>query len=94
MTQTLIRKTILYGLTLFLIGSLNFCLIHLMPGDAMVHLLGEEGYAYLSSRGVDPLNALKADFGMDGSLGEKYGRYVIKTLRQRPVRSAALSLNP
>lgn len=80
MIRALIRKTILYGLTLFFIGSLNFCLIHLMPGDAMIHLLGEEGYAYLGSRGTKALNAVKADFGMDGSWGEKYGRYVIKTL--------------
>jgi len=78
--RTLIGKTALYGLTLFFIGSLNFCLIHLMPGDAMVHLLGEEGYAYLSSRGPESLDALKADFGMDGSLGEKYRRYVVRTL--------------
>jgi len=80
MTRNLFRKIILYALTLFIVGSLNFCLIHLMPGDAMVHLLGEEGYAHLSSRGIEKLNALKADFGMDGSLGEKYGRYLVKTL--------------
>ena len=76
----IIRKLTLYGLTLFIIGSLNFSLIHLMPGDAMVHLLGEEGYAYLSSGDVDALNALKADFGLDGSWREQYVRYLIKTV--------------
>lgn len=79
MTRKLLGKISLYLITIFLVGSLNFALIHLMPGDAMVHLLGEEGYAYLS-RDIENLNALKADFGMDGSLVKRYERYVIKML--------------
>lgn len=71
----------LYGLTLFFISSLNFSLIHLMPGDAMVHLLGEEGYAYLSSRDTEAFDRLKVDLGIDGSWGQKYGRYLTKIIR-------------
>jgi peptide/nickel transport system permease protein len=46
----------------------------------MVHLLGEEGYAHLSGKGIEALNALKVDFGMDGTLGKRYVRYVAKML--------------
>jgi peptide/nickel transport system permease protein len=78
MFRNLIKKILLYLLTFFFICSLNFCLIHLMPGDAMIHLLGEEGYSQLSFRGEERLEALKADFGMDGTIGEKYTRYLVK----------------
>jgi len=78
MFRNLIKKFLLYLLTFFFICSLNFCLIHLMPGDAMIHLLGEEGYSQLNSHGEERLEALKADFGMDGSIGEKYTRYLVK----------------
>lgn len=81
MPLRIIKKAILYLLTLFLIGSLNFCLIHLMPGDALVHLLGEEGYAYLSTHDPSALDALKTEYGMDGFLGKAYLRYLVRTVR-------------
>jgi len=80
MMQVLLKKFFLYILTLFVIGSLNFCLMHLMPGDAMVHLLGEEGYAYLSGKGGDALKELKTEFGMDGSLIKQYCLHLKKTI--------------
>lgn len=80
MIQGLPKKLSLYILTLFVIVSLNFCLIHLMPGDALVHLLGEEGYAYLSGKGDGAPEALKTEFGMDGSLVKQYLRHLQKTI--------------
>ena len=39
-----------YSMAFFAVLTLNFLLIHLMPGDPLVHILGEEGYFFLSSR--------------------------------------------
>jgi peptide/nickel transport system permease protein len=76
MARTLARKTALYALALFAAVSLNFGLIHLMPGDPLIHLLGEEGYAGLSGRGPEALAAIKETLGMTGPLSRQYGLYL------------------
>ncbi len=53
--------------------SLNFFLIHLMPGDPLVHLLGEETYGYLQAQKPQHLEALRVHYGIDGPL---FGQYV------------------
>ena len=67
----------LYLLTLLMVLSLNFALVHLMPGDPLVHLLGEEGYARLTN---DTAAAMREELGLDGSLAGQYGRYLAKIL--------------
>lgn len=75
MPARMIGKSGLYALTLLLVLSLNFGLVHLMPGDPLVHLLGEEGYSHLSP---DAMAALRAELGLDGSMARQYGRYLKK----------------
>jgi len=74
------RKMGLYVLTLFLVCLLNFCLIHLMPGDPLVHLLGEEGYSRLDSRNSQSINALRAQLGLDRSKAEQFVNYIQKVV--------------
>jgi len=69
------RKLGGYLVTLLMVLSFNFLLVHLMPGDPLVHLLGEEGYARLSG---DAVHALRAELGMDRSMARQYGLYLIK----------------
>ena len=69
-----LKKIGLYVLTFWVICSLDFALIHLMPGDALVHLLGEEGYASAMDPGA--VAAMRAKFHLDGSLGQQYGRFL------------------
>jgi peptide/nickel transport system permease protein len=68
-------KLSLYLLTLLLVLSINFALVHMMPGDPLVHLLGEEGYARIPE---DAAAAMRAELGLDGSLIRQYGLYLIK----------------
>jgi peptide/nickel transport system permease protein len=75
MIQKLCHKLFLYVLTLLAIVVLNFGLIHLMPGEALVHLLGEEGYAYLSGKGDKEIEAVKAEYGLGESLANQFGIY-------------------
>jgi peptide/nickel transport system permease protein len=71
-----VRKLLFYGLTLFMVCSLNFGLIHLMPGDPLVHLLGEEGYAQLTRAPNAALEALRDQWGLDESLAAQFGGYL------------------
>ena len=71
------RKLSLYLFTLLMVLSLNFALVHLMPGDPLVHLLGEDGYARLTH---DAAAAMRSELGLDGSLAGQYGRYLAKIL--------------
>ncbi|WP_459903636.1 ABC transporter permease [Desulfosarcina cetonica] len=69
-------KLSLYLFTLLGVLSLNFLLVRLMPGDPLVHLLGEEGYARLTG---DAVLALRAELGLDDSMVRQYGLYLIRT---------------
>lgn len=70
-----------YLLTFISIISLNFFLVHLMPGDPLVHLLGEENYLYLHTQRPQALEALKAKYGLNSPLYKQYLRYLATTLR-------------
>ena len=70
------------GLILVII-SLNFLLIHLMPGDPLVHILGEEEYFALSNQYPEALEEIRRDYSLDGSLPEQYARYLWQTIHLR-----------
>jgi peptide/nickel transport system permease protein len=60
---------------LFAVLVLNFCLIHLAPGDPAVVIAGEMGGA-----SADVLAALRAKYGLDHSLAQQLVTYVAKVL--------------
>jgi peptide/nickel transport system permease protein len=72
-----VRKTGLYLFTFVMVLSLNFSLIHLMPGDPLIHLLGEEGYARLSE---EMAAAMRRELGLDGAMAMQYGRYMARII--------------
>ncbi len=49
-----------------------------MPGDALIHLLGEEGYARLCAAGPVAVAAAKTEFGLNGNAAFRYGGYLLK----------------
>ena len=68
-------------LTIWAIATLNFFLIRFMPGDPLEHLVGEEDYLYLMSAHPEVLEALRVDYGLDGTLGAQYLAYLGRLLR-------------
>ena len=58
----------------FLVVSLVFLLIHLVPGDPVQQMLGE------GARGAD-VEKMRRDLGLDLPLGQQYGRYLKGLLR-------------
>lgn len=72
-----IGKHILRALVMiFIIISLNFLLIHFMPGDPLMHILGEDEYFALSVQFPEKLEEVREQYELDGSLGEQYVRYL------------------
>jgi len=73
--RTLAAKLIQYLLAFFIIVAGNFALAHLMPGDPLVHLVGEEGYSHLSANGPDALEAARRRFGLHEPLHRQLSGY-------------------
>jgi peptide/nickel transport system permease protein len=71
MLFVLARKAAIYSLTLLALASLDFALVHTMPGDALIHLLGEEGYAALAARGPEAVTSMRRKLGLDKPMGEQ-----------------------
>ena len=65
-----------YLCILLIVVSLNFLLIHLMPGEPLLHILGEEDYYYLLYQHPDHLAALGAAYGLQEPLWVQYVQYV------------------
>ncbi len=61
-----------YGLALFFVLGLNFFIVQLLPGDPLVHLLGEEAYGHLQGENPRAILALRAKYGLDKPLFERF----------------------
>lgn len=72
----LMKKVWEYLLILLAVISLNFLLIHLMPGEPLLHVLGEEDYYYLLYQQPEKFAALEEAYGLRAPLGEQYIQYV------------------
>ena len=61
---------------IFAIISINFILIHLMPGDPIMHILGDEQYFTLYNQFPEKLEEVRRLYSLNGSLPEQYFRYL------------------
>ena len=66
------------GLSIFFIVGLNFFIIHLLPGDPLVHLVGEETYFHLQGKDPEALNALRSKYGLDKPVLHRFGAYLAR----------------
>lgn len=99
MTRHIAQKIATAFVTIFVIITISFFLVHIMPGDPVIHLVGQEEYYYLLDNDPETLNKLIARYGLDDSLPVQYGKYLknIVTLdfgpsytNQKPVVSNVL----
>ncbi|MBI4465446.1 MAG: ABC transporter permease [Acidobacteria bacterium] len=65
----LVRRLLSALPVVFLVASLVFFLIHLVPGDPVQQMLGE------GARGTD-IERMRQELGLDRPLAEQYGRYL------------------
>lgn len=70
-------RRLLYSIvTIFLIISISFMLVHLMPGEPIVGLIGQEEYYYLLDNNPEELERLSRKYGLKDPLFMQYGRYL------------------
>lgn len=69
--MTLTSKAVQYGLAIILVVTVQFWLVKSMPGDPLIHILGEEGY-FLASQNPEEMNRLRAEYGLDGAVLSQY----------------------
>ena len=60
--------------------SINFVLIHLMPGDPAIHIVGEQEYFTLTEKYPEILEEIKAQYSLDGSLLSQYFSFLKNTV--------------
>ena len=65
---------------IFCIVTINFMLIRFMPGDPVVHIIGEDEYFRLESEYPERIEEVRREYGLDQSLAKQYVTYLNKTL--------------
>lgn len=65
---------------IFCIITINFILIRFMPGDPVVHIIGEDEYLRLESEAPEIIEEVRREYGLDQPLGVQYVTYLSKTL--------------
>lgn len=68
-------------LIVFCIVTLNFFLIRFMPGDPVLHIIGEEEYYNLEVHAPQVIEEIRGEYGLNQSLGRQYLTYLGKTAR-------------
>jgi peptide/nickel transport system permease protein len=71
-------KALRYGITIFIILTINFFIPRVMPGDPVLNLLGEEA-AIPSNQ--DTISQLRAEYGLDMPLHVQYFNYLASLVR-------------
>lgn len=70
-------KKLIYALiTIYIILSISFLLVHLMPGEPLINLVGQEEYYHLLEHDPAQLEQMKVKYGLDDSMWVQYTRYL------------------
>lgn len=70
-----------YGLALLAVLALNFLLIHMMPGDPLVHILGEEGYYQMTRQPPAYIEKIRETYQLNDSLLKQFLTHILRALQ-------------
>ena len=76
MRRHIARKALIALFTIWLIITISFTLVHTMPGDPIIFLIGEEEYYYLLDNDPGYLDQLIEKYGLNDDMGTQYLRYM------------------
>lgn len=65
----------------FCIITINFVLIRFMPGDPVVHIIGEDEYLRLEAEAPEVIEEIRREYGLDKPIPVQYVTYLNKILR-------------
>lgn len=63
---------------IFCIITINFILIRFMPGDPVIHIIGEDEYLRLEAEAPEVIEEVRRDYGLDQPLWIQYITYLDK----------------
>lgn len=76
----ILKKTLIALATIWIIITISFVLVHTMPGNPIVFLIGEEEYYYLLDNDPGYLEQLTEKYGLNDGLDVQYVRYLKSVL--------------
>ena len=76
----ILKRIFEYALILFIIITINFLLTHYMPGDPILHLIGEEEYYNLMASNPQVIEEMREKYGLNKSTLEQYWIYLKTTV--------------
>lgn len=75
--MNIVLKKLMYAIiTIFIIISISFLLIHLMPGEPIINLVGQEEYYHLLEHDPAQLEQMKIKYGLNDNMLVQYMRYL------------------
>lgn len=72
----ILKKAVTALLTIYIIITISFLMVRFMPGDPLVHLVGQDRYYELLNDSPAELERIASKYGLDKSLGEQYVSYL------------------
>ena len=72
----ILKRTATAVLTIFIIISISFLFVRFMPGDPLIHLVGEEEYYFLIDHAPEVLEEISEKYGLDDPLYIQYANYL------------------
>lgn len=76
MIKQIVKKIAVALLTIYLIITLSFFMVRFMPGDPLVHLVGQEQYYYLKEFNPGELERIADKYAISGGIGYQYWNYL------------------
>ena len=80
-TKRILRRILEAALIIFCIVVINFVLIRFMPGDPVMHILGESTYLRLEVEDPATIEEVRRLYGLDQPVWRQFLIYLGKTLR-------------
>lgn len=76
MKKHIAKRCFIAVLTIYVIITLSFILVHIMPGDPVIYLVGQEEYYELLDNNPEELERLMEKYGLNDSLPVQYLKYL------------------
>ena len=62
--------------TMYAVITISFLMVRFMPGDPLIHLVGQENYYDMLKDSPAALELIAQKYGLSGSIGEQYIHYL------------------
>ena len=62
--------------TMYAVITISFLMVRFMPGDPLIHLVGQENYYDMLKDSPAELELIAQKYGLSGSIGEQYINYL------------------